>query len=176
MAGKRRARGLRWDARIGDLAVYPGRGVTRVTGVEKQTIADLTVEVLVLTLLEDESRILIPCENVEAAGLREVVTRREVGQVWEILRSARRQRPRGQTWSRQFRDYQEKLRHGSVFEAAEILRDLLRLRCEKELSFGEHRLLDLARSLVVHELAAAQRVTATAIEAELKAEIKAPAR
>ncbi|NRA02239.1 MAG: CarD family transcriptional regulator [Myxococcales bacterium] len=162
----------RWDARIGQLAVYPGRGVARVSGVEKRTIADFTVELLVLTLLEDNSRILIPCENVEAAGLREVVGRREVGRIWEILRAARRPRPRGQTWSRQFRDNQEKLRHGSVFEVAEILRDLLRLQLEKELSFGEHRLLDLARSLVVHELAAALRKPAAEVEAEIKAEIK----
>ena len=100
------------------------------------------------------------------------IARREVGQVWEILRSARRQRPRGQTWSRQFREYQDKLKTGSVFEIAEVLRDLLRLQLEKELSFGEHRLLDLARSLVVHELAAALRKPAAEVEAEIKAEIK----
>ena len=84
------------------------------------------------------------------------------------MRARRRRRPRGQTWSRQFREYQEKLKSGCVFEVAEILRDLLRLQREKELSFGEHRLLDLSRSLVVHELAAAKRTEAAEIEAEIR--------
>ncbi len=95
--------------------------------------------------------------------------RKEANQIWEILRSGKRRgRRSGMAWSRQFREFQEKLRTGSNFEIAEVLRDLLRLQLEKELSFGERRVLHAARSLLVQELAAAQNSGAESIEAELK--------
>ena len=110
---------------------------------------------------------------MEDVGLRRVMGRKDAVRIWEILRSRPTRRRRGGiTWSRQFRDYRNKLRNGSVFEIAEVLRDLLQLQHEKELSFGERRVLDSARSLLVHELAAAQRTGAERIEAELKASIR----
>lgn len=159
----------KWVARLGDLVVYPGQGVARIVERKTQEIAGSEVEFLVLRMLEDDSRILIPRENVDRVGLRGVIGRRDADRIWEILRTrTRRRRRSGITWSRQFREYQEKLKTGSVFDIAEVLRDLLRLQREKELSFGERRVLDMARSLLVQELAAAQKTRPSQIEAELK--------
>ncbi len=78
--------------------------------------------------------------KVDQVGLRAVMKRKEANQIWEILRSGKRRgRRSGMAWSRQFREFQEKLRTGSNFEIAEVLRDLLRLQLEKELSFGERK-------------------------------------
>ena len=163
------ARHRRWDSRLGELVVYPGQGVARIEAVRTQEIAGQTLDFLVLRMVEDDSRILIPRGQMERVGLRQVVDRREAARIWEILKTrTRRRRRTGITWSRQFREYQEKLRNGSVFQIAEVLRDLLRLQGEKELSFGERRMLDSARSLVVQELAAAQKTGTERIEAELK--------
>ena len=84
-------------------------------------------------------------------------------------RDARQRIAHGVTWSRQFREYQDKIRTGSVFHVAEVLRDLMRLQSHKELSFGEHQLLESSRSLIVQELAAAQASEASEIEREIKA-------
>lgn len=158
-----------WEARVGESLVYPGQGVGRLEAVRKQEIAGQRLEVLVLRMLEDESRILIPCDKVEQVGLRGVMGRSDAERIWEILRARTRRRRRGgMTWSRQFREYQDKLKTGSIFEVAEVLRDLTRLQREKELSFGERRVLDAARSLLVQELATAQNARIESIEAEIR--------
>lgn len=159
----------KWASRVGELVVYPGQGVGRLEAIQKREIAGQKLEVLVLRMVEDESRIMIPRDKIKQVGLRGVMGRRDATRIWEILGTRTRRRRRGGvTWSRQFREYQDKLRSGSVFEIAEVLRDLLRLQREKELSFGERRVLDAARSLLVQELAAAQNQAAESVEAEIK--------
>ena len=155
-----------WRARVGDLAVYPGQGVTRVEAFQKQEIAGQWCEFVVLRKLDDQSRILVPRERISDVGLRRVVATGERERVWEVLRAASPDRP-DQAWSRQFRDYQDKLREGSILEIAAMLRDLTRLALSKELSFGERRVLESARALLVQELAAAQDEPAAAIEARV---------
>ena len=123
-------------------------------------------------MIDGESRILIPCEKLDQVGLREIIDTDDAEKIWIIPKKRTRKRAgHGVTWSRQFREYQEKLREGTVFEVAEVLRDLLRLQARKELSFGEHRLLENARALIVGELAASQAVEATDIEREIRAAV-----
>jgi CarD family transcriptional regulator len=162
----------RWEARVGQLAVYPGHGVVRIEELRDQEIAGESREFLVLRILDDESRILVPWENVDQVGLRAVIKRKEAARIWEILRAHPRPRRGGVTWSRRFREYRETLKKGSVFEIAEVLRDLLRLQTEKELSFGERRVLDTACSLLVHELAAAQKTAAKRIEEQIRDSVR----
>lgn len=155
-----------WRAKVGALAVYPGQGVTRVEAFQKQQIAGQWCEFIVLRKLDDQSRILVPRARASDVGLRGVAASAEREQVWEVLRAASPERPE-QAWSRQFRDYQDKLREGSILEIAAILRDLTRLSLSKELSFGERRVLDTARALLVQELAAAQDESPSAVEARV---------
>jgi CarD family transcriptional regulator len=162
------ARERKWEARVGELIVYPAHGVGRLEAVRKQEIAGKTLDLLVVRMLEDDSRILVPRENAGRVGLRGVMKRDDAARIWEILGTRVRKRRGGVTWSRQFREYQDKLKSGSVFEIAEVLRDLIRLQREKELSFGERRVLDSARSLLVQELAAAQNQQADSVEAQIK--------
>jgi CarD family transcriptional regulator len=146
--------------------VYPGQGVTRVEGFQKQEIAGQWCEFVVLRKLDDQSRILVPRERISDVGLRRVIATSERERVWEVLRAASPDRPE-QAWSRQFRDYQDKLREGSIFEIAAMLRDLTRLAGSKELSFGERRMLESARALLVQELAASQNEPPAAVEARV---------
>ncbi|MEE8314694.1 MAG: CarD family transcriptional regulator [Myxococcota bacterium] len=164
---------MNWEARIGKLAVYPGYGVARIEALQQQEVGGQNLEFLVLRRLEDETRILIPRNKLDEVGLRSVMKRAEAARVWEILRTRTKARRRGGIpWSRQFREFQEKLRTGSIFDTAEVLRDLLRLQLEKELSFGERKLLENARSLLVQELAATQGVEADKVEADIRVAVR----
>ena len=164
---------MKWETRVGKLAVYPGYGVARIEALEQQEVAGQTLEFLVLRRLEDETRIMIPRDKVNEVGLRQVMKRTDAERIWEIIRSRKKgRRKSGVAWSRQFREFQDKLRSGSIFDIAEVLRDLLRQQLEKELSFGERKLLENARSLVVQELAAAQKSGAEEIEAEIRTAIR----
>jgi len=57
---------------------------------------------------------------------------------------------------------------GSPVEIAKVLRDMNRLKFDKDLSFGERRLLDQARGLLLRELALAKKKT----EADMAEEIR----
>jgi CarD family transcriptional regulator, regulator of rRNA transcription len=95
-----------------------------------------------------------------------VITSSEADEVYTILRS-KEMAVDGQTWNRRHREYMEKIKTGSVFEVAEVLRDLSLLRSDKDLSFGERKVLDTARSLLVKELALAKRRKERDIEKEI---------
>ena len=73
-----------------------------------------------------------------------------------------------ETWNRRYREYMEKIKTGSVFEIAEVLRDLYLLKFDKDLSFGERKMLDTARNLLIKELSLAKGVNEDDIEGDLK--------
>ncbi len=152
---------------IGDKAVYPGHGVAEITCIETREISGRKQTFYILKALDSGMKIMIPTSNVGTVGLREVISEDEVEEVYDILRSSEIS-VEGQTWNRRYREYMEKIKTGSIFEIAEVLRDLLRLKFDKDLSFGERKMLDTARSLLVKELAVAKRTKEEKIEKELE--------
>ena len=63
----------------------------------------------------------------------------------------------------------DKIKTGSIYDVAEVLRDLYRLKASKQLSFGERRMLDTARSLIVKEIAIARTQTEQFVRDEIEA-------
>ena len=153
--------------RVGDKAVYPAHGVAEVTGIEAKEIGGKKHTFYILRILENGMRIMVPTKNVEAVGLRQICNKNDVKEVYDILKT-REVSVDGQTWNRRYREYMEKIKTGSVFEIAEVLRDLSLLKFEKDLSFGERKMLDTARSLLIKELAVAKSAKEEKIEAELE--------
>ena len=101
---------------------------------------------------------MVPTANVKSVGLREVIDSDEVDRVYEILRE-RDITVDNQTWNRRYREYIDKIKTGSVYEIAEVMRDLSMVKYVKELSFGERKMLDTAKNLLVKELAIAEENT-----------------
>ena len=158
---------------IGDKAVYPVHGVAEVVSLEKRDIGGSNTSVYILKILETGLKIMVPVSNAGTVGLRELINGKQVKEVYAILKS--RDIPRDtQTWNRRYREYMEKIKTGSVFEIAEVLRDLSVLRASKDLSFGERKMLETARGLLTKELALAKGVEEDKIGAEIDA-IFAPA-
>ncbi len=141
---------------VGDKAVYPVHGVAEVVAVESRSIGGRATSVYILKIIETGLKIMVPTANAEAVGLREVISAREVSEVFDILRSREVARDT-QTWNRRHREYMDKIKTGSVFEIAEVLRDLVRLRESKDLSFGERRMMEMAKNLLIRELTIARR-------------------
>jgi CarD family transcriptional regulator len=99
-------------------------------------------------------------------GLREIIGQQEVPKLYSILKK-RDIAIDNQTWNRRYREYTDKIKTGSVFEVAEVYRDLLMLKVEKELSFGERKMLDTARNLLVKEISLAKKVEEEQVEQDL---------
>jgi CarD family transcriptional regulator len=153
---------------VGDKAVYPVHGVAEVMALENRDIGGSTTPVYILRIIDTGMKIMVPTTNAGTVGLRDLITSKQVKEVISILKS--RDIPRDtQTWNRRYREYMEKIKTGSVFEIAEVLRDLCVLRKTKELSFGERKMLDTARGLLTKELALAKGVGEDKISAEIEA-------
>ncbi len=151
---------------VGDKAVYPAHGVAEIVGLETKEIGGNKQTFYILKILETGMKIMIPTRNVGTVGLREIIAEKEVKEVYNILKS-KEIAVEGQTWNRRYREYMDKIKTGSVFEVAEVMRDLCLLRINKDLSFGERKMLDMARQLLVKELAIAKGTKEAKIEAEL---------
>jgi CarD family transcriptional regulator len=152
--------------KVNDLAVYPAHGVGRIERIESQEISGCRQDFYVMRILDNSMIIMIPTKNVNNVGLREIIGQTEVPRLYSILR--RRDAPiDNQTWNRRYREYMEKIKTGSVFEVAEVYRDLLMLKLEKELSFGERKMLDTARNLLVKEISLARNVGEEQVEQDL---------
>lgn len=146
---------LNKEFKVGDIAVYPAHGVGKVHSIEEREIAGNKHKFYILKIIDTGMTIMVPTGNVRNVGLREVINDSEVDIVYDILRE-RDISINEQTWNRRYREYMDKIKTGSIYEIAEVLRDLMLLRYEKELSFGERKMLDTARVLIIKELAIAQ--------------------
>ncbi len=153
--------------KVGDKAVYPAHGVAEVISIEKKEISGHEMTFYVLEILDNGMKVMIPTSNVKAVGMREIISEQEADEVFKILRKKEKV-VESTTWNRRYREYMEKIKTGSVFEVAKVLRDLYLLKGDKDLSFGERKMLDTARSLLVKEIAIAKSMTEDEVENEFR--------
>lgn len=151
----------------GDLAVYPAHGVGRIEAVESREIGGEEQSFYIMRILENDMVIMIPTKNVESVGLRQVIAKDDVAEVYSIL-GEKEIPPDNQTWNRRYRDYMEKIKTGSLFEVAGVFRDLYLLKVTKDLSFGERKLLDTAQTLLLKELSIAKSCSEEVIMSEIE--------
>jgi CarD family transcriptional regulator len=157
------------EFKVGDKAVHPQHGVGEVMAIETRDIAGQKTAFYVLRILDSGLKVMVAVDAAQRVGLRSVMSKKEAEQVLAVLKDKETKvAMTGQPWNRRHRAYVEMLHSGSPFEVAKVLRDLTRLKSDKDLSFGERRLLDQARSLLVTELALARKCKEERVEAEIQ--------
>jgi len=151
---------------LGDLAVYPAHGVGVIESIEDKEISGQPQKFYIMRILDTNMIIMIPTRQAMNVGLRSIIDNQAVSQIYEIL--AKKERVvEHQTWNRRYRDYMEKIKTGSLVHVAEVLRDLTLLKSDKDLSFGERKMLDTARNLLVKELSIAEQKGEEKIEEKI---------
>ena len=153
---------------LGELAVYPAHGVGLIESRERRTVGSRSYDCLILRILENGLKIMIPAQNIREVGLRPLMEQSEVEKVFEIFRAPPRF-PESANWNRRHREYMEKIKTGSPYDVAAVMGELMSLRREKELSFGERKLLDMVTMLLVKEVALASNRTEVEVEAAIAA-------
>ena len=151
----------------GDLAVYPAHGVGCIESIESREINGDTMKFYMMKIVENGMVIMIPTTNVESVGLREVIPKKEIPEVYKVMQE-KVQNMDNQTWNRRYREYMDKIKTGSIYDVAEVFRDLFQLRLEKDLSFGERKLLDTAQNLLVQELSTAKDIDEQSMMQEIE--------
>ena len=154
--------------KVGDLAVYPAHGVGRINAIETKLVNGETHDFYMMKILENDMTIMIPTWNVEQVGLRDIIDEKEVFKVYEVMKQRRNSPAETQTWNRRYREYMDKIKTGSLYDVAEVFRDLSLLKLTKDLSFGERKLYDTAQILLVMELSTARNTDEKTIISEIE--------
>jgi CarD family transcriptional regulator len=156
--------------KVGDNAVHLSHGVGVVCGIEEKIFSSGSSQAFYILEIHDNGapkKVFVPIES-SSQRLRPIIKPKEVEEVYKILRRKEPSQIDHQTWNRRYREYMEKIHTGQVQEIAVVLRALFLLKHDKDLSFGERKLLDQAKTLLVKELSLAQNIKESEVEKELE--------
>ena len=135
---------------VGDKVIYPNHGLGVIERIEEKTIMGTTCGFYHLKIVASDTTVLVPVSNVDGVGLRRAITDHEVERLFGLLGDGRIDDH--QNWKGRFKDNSDKMRSGSIFDMADVLKSLTFLSRSKSLSFREKRMLDRARALIITEV------------------------
>ena len=147
---------------VGDKVIYPNHGLGIVERIEEKTILGTTCGFYHLRIVANDTTVLVPLTNVDGVGLRRAISDEEVERLFGLLGDGKIDNH--QNWKGRFKDNSDKMRSGSIYEVADVLKSLTFLAKSKSLSFREKRMLDRAKFLIVSEVSEVMRESAAAIE------------
>ncbi len=147
---------------IGDKVIYPNHGLGVVEKIEEKTILGTTCGFFHLRILSNDTTVLVPVVNVDNVGLRRAITDEEVERLFHLLGDGKIDNH--QNWKGRFKDNSDKMRTGSIYDMADVLKSLTFLAKSKSLSFREKRMLDRAKSLIISEISEVMRLTVIEVE------------
>jgi CarD family transcriptional regulator len=156
--------------KIGDKVIYPNHGLGIVAKIEEKTIFGNTEGFFLLRILSTESTVLVPVANVDNVGLRRAISDEEVEELYRLLGDGHIDNH--QNWKGRFKDNSDKMRTGSIYDMADVLKSLTFLAKSKSLSFREKRMLDRAKSLIVSEISEVMRIRPEAVEARVNEQLE----
>lgn len=154
---------------VDQLVVYPAQGVGRVERIESQAIGGMEADFYIVRILSNNVTLMVPVKNAANVGLRAVCDDSEGMAIIDSLKDRSDFTGySGQNWNRRYREYSEKLKSGDLADVAYVLKELLLIGKDKELSFGERRLLEQAMGLITLELAYAMGREQEEIKADIE--------
>jgi CarD family transcriptional regulator len=147
---------------LGDKVIYPNHGLGIVERIEEKTILGTTCGFFHLRIVSNDTTVLVPVANVDNVGLRKAINDDEVDRLFTLLSDGRIDNH--QNWKGRFKDNSDKMRTGSIYDMADVLKSLTFLAQSKSLSFREKRMLDRAKSLIISEISEVMRLTVIEVE------------
>jgi CarD family transcriptional regulator len=147
---------------IGDKVVYPNHGVGVIEQISSRSIGATIEKFYLLNIKASSLKVMVPCNNVGSVGIRRVVRNGEVQKIIDFLSIA--EDLSTADWKDRFKENSDRMRTGSLFEVASVLKSLIALHQAKPLSFREKKMLERARYLLVSELAMSRGCEETKIE------------
>lgn len=149
--------------------VYPAQGVGKIERLEHQEIGGQKAEFYIIRIITNNITVMLPVMNTKTVGLRELCSPKEAKSVLKSLQDRSGfSGYTGQNWNRRYREYSERLKSPSLHDVGYVLKELILISGEKELSFGERRLLEQAMGLITSELSHVLKRTEKQIKAEIE--------
>ncbi len=146
---------------IGDKVVYPVHGAGVIQAIEQREILGQQHDYYVLHIPFGDMTLLVPVEMVNKLGMREVIPKERVEEIFDILRSQPDEFD--DNWNRRYRHHMDKIKSGDIVDVAQVVRNLMSRNLIKGLSTGEKKLLDQARQILVSELMLAEETSENSV-------------
>ncbi|BAT71003.1 CarD family transcriptional regulator [Thermosulfidibacter takaii ABI70S6] len=146
--------------KVGEKVVYPAHGVGVIESIDEWEIEGKKWKLITIRILETDAIIRVPQEKAERIGVRRVMSENVLEKVFKVLkeRPEKEEETKKVSWTVKHRNYLEKVKSGDIEEVAEVYRDLMLLRKEKELSFGERKILESAQQFLASEISEAKGI------------------
>ena len=150
------------EFQVGEKVIYPNHGIGVVESIQTRPVPGGKISLYQLRILANDSRVWVPQQNADGVGLRPVIRLAEVRKIFTLLGDGKIDQVAN--WKGRFKENSDKMRTGSLFEVALVLKGLTFLSRKKALSFREKRMLERAKFLLISEIAEAEDKTRTAVE------------
>ena len=141
---------------MGDKVVYPMHGAGIIEAIEEREILGKRKTYYIMRLPLGDMKVMIPTDNVEEIGIRDIIDQKEVERVIEVLKNDKSKM--SSNWNRRYRANMQKIKSGNIFEVAEVVRNLQLRDIEKGLSTGERKMLSNAKQILISELVLADNI------------------
>lgn len=145
---------------LGDYVVCPGHGVGQICSVDTKELNGEMKSFYIIKVVSNGMKVMIPVDSKD--GVRALIPSTEISGVFKLLEN-QNVKVDMSTWNRRHREYTLKVKTGSLLEIADVLRQLLLLKMTKKLSFGERKMLDQCKELIVKEVALSSGTSEDAI-------------
>lgn len=141
---------------IGDKIVYPMHGAGVIIAIEEKEILGKKRKYYIMKMPMGDMKVMVPIDNIEDIGIREVIDHDEIDQVLAVLGDDKTKMP--QNWNRRYRANMDKIKSGDIYEIAGVVRNLIIRDREKGLSTGERKMLNNAKQMLVSEIVLAKNI------------------
>lgn len=144
------------EFKIGEKVVYPSHGVGQIVEIESQMIADMKLEVYVISFPQDKMTLKVPVSRASAAGLRTLVTKSAINDVYGILQG--KPKRGNKMWSRRAQEYEAKINSGEIAAIAEVVRDLYK-NVDNDRSYSERTIYESALNRLASEISVLEQIS-----------------
>ena len=135
----------------GQKVVYPNHGVGVVEKIEPTTMNGEEQTFYHLRLLSNNSKVMVPEENLELVGLRPLVSEKNIDDLLDVLEDGNIDTYKD--WKGRYKQNLDKMKTGELFSVAEVLKNLRLVSQRKSLSFREKKMYERAKYFIVSEVA-----------------------
>ena len=146
---------------VGDKIVYPMHGAGTIDAIEEKDILGEKQNYYIIKM-PGEVKVMVPISKAGDIGVRSVIDKTEAGKVLEVLEA--NETEMSNNWNKRYKENMEKMKSGSIYEVADVVRNLSYKQKEKGLSTGEKKMLNNAKQILVSELVLTEHASENEVE------------
>ena len=136
--------------KIGDVVFYPMHGAGVIDGIESNEVAGMKSSYYILKLPMGNLKLMLPVDNIEQLGLRNVIGKEKIAEVSTVLRD-KPEVTQG-SWNKRFQAILDRMKSGDILDVAAVARNLSLQYRKRKITSGERRLMELSRQILISEL------------------------